>query len=299
MKREQAMRTGYWRRIAFLSVILAVICITAGTAWAEKSFLWHVSKGSRQAYLLGSIHLARESMYPLASAINKAYDRSEVLVVEADLTPEDQTRLQQRVLTEGMYPEGDSLVNHLSPRTIEKLKQKGYADGPLNRFKPWIAATMIQVMEFKRLGFNEQIGIDQHFLDKARGNKRIHPLEGLDYQFELLQGFTPEEQDLFLYSTLVELENTENFIENLIQAWVKGDTDAFGEILFKAYKDYPELESVADKLIFQRNRTMVDQLDKLMADGRTYFVVVGAGHLIGPKGIAARFKQMGYHVRQQ
>jgi uncharacterized protein YbaP (TraB family) len=103
---------------------------------------------------------------------------------------------------------------------------------------------------------------------------------------------------LFLYSTLVEMENTETFIENLMQAWETGDAETFEKILFKAYMDYPELESVAEKLIFQRNRTMVDQLDKLMNDGRTYFVVVGAGHLIGPKGILARFKQMGYNVRQ-
>jgi uncharacterized protein YbaP (TraB family) len=292
------MKTGIARRIIILTVALAALCVSAGTASAEKSFLWHVSKGTKQAYLLGSIHMAKQSMYPLSQTITKAYEKSAVLVVEADMTPEAQAGLQQRVLTEGVYPPEDSLLNHLSPRTIERLKPKGYAEGPVTRFKPWIVATMIQVMEFKRLGFDEKLGIDKYFLDKARGNKPVHPLESLDYQFDLLQGFTPQEQDLFLYSTLVEMENTENLMENLLQSWERGDAETFGKILFKAYMDYPELESVAEKLIFQRNVTMVDQLDKLMNDGRTYFVVVGAGHLIGQKGILARFKQMGYNVRQ-
>ena len=292
------MKTGYIRRTAVLAVILTVLFVSVGTASAEKSFLWQVSKGSKQAYFLGSLHLARESMYPLPQTITNAYDQSNVLVVEADITPEEQARLQQRVLAEGMYPEGDNLLNNLSPRTAEMMKQRGYAKEPFNRFKPWLAAIMIEVLEFQRLGFKEQLGIDNHFLDKARGNKPIHPLESLDYQFDLLQGFTKEEQDLYLYSTLVELENAETFVENLIQAWMKGDAEAFEQVFLKAYEDYPELHSVAETLIFQRNKTMADHMDKLMDDGRTYFVVVGAGHLIGPKGILARFKKMGYQVRQ-
>jgi uncharacterized protein YbaP (TraB family) len=186
------MKTGILRRIIVLTITLAVICVSVGTAAAEKSFLWHVTQGSKQAYLLGSIHLARESMYPLPQTITRAYDQSDVLVVEADMTADAQARLQQRVLTEGVYPPEDALINHLAPRTIEKLRKKGYAEGPVSRFKPWIVATVIQVMEFKRLGYDEKIGIDQHFLDKARGSKPIHPLESLDYQFDLLQGFSPE-----------------------------------------------------------------------------------------------------------
>lgn len=292
------MKREYIRRLVVLIIALAVLCVSAGAAEAEHSFLWKVSKGSKQAFILGSIHFAKQSMYPLAPAINNAFAKSDMLVVEADLTPEAQAQLQQRILSEGMYPQNDSLINHITPKTVEKLTQKGYANEQLYRLKPWLAATMIQVLEFKRLGFDEQIGIDQHFLDLARGKKPIHSLEGLDYQFDLLQSFSPQEQDLFLYSTLVELENTETLIQSMIKAWVGGDADALEEIILKAYKDYPELESVADKMIYQRNRTMVEKIEKLMGDGRIYFVVVGAAHLVGTKGILERFKQMGYKVDQ-
>ena len=48
----------------------------------SKSFIWEVSDGDSKIYLLGSVHIASEEMYPLASAIEDSYKKSDALVLE-------------------------------------------------------------------------------------------------------------------------------------------------------------------------------------------------------------------------
>ena len=54
-----------------------------------------------------------------------------------------------------------------------------------------------------------------------------------------------------------------------------------------------EIDKLDDKLLGQRNRAWIPQLEKLFARGNV-FVVVGADHLIGTRGVIATLRARGF-----
>jgi hypothetical protein len=51
-------------------------------------------------------------------------------------------------------------------------------------------------------------------------------------------------------------------------------------------------------LIDDRNARWVTRLSAMLAQHRTYFVTVGAGHIAGPRGLPALLAARGYRVEQ-
>ena len=84
--------------------ILIVLLIYALSLDA-KSLLYKVSSPSSTVYILGSIHLAKPELYPLERAIEEAYNKCDVLVVELDAeSRESMTVMQNAMMTLGTYP---------------------------------------------------------------------------------------------------------------------------------------------------------------------------------------------------
>ena len=82
--------------------------------------------------------------------------------------------------------------------------------------------------------------------------------------------------------------------QTLVKAWVDGDIAALErEALAPLRKSSPELFR---RLVTERNARWAQVLDqRLKGHGRTV-VVVGVGHLIGPDGVPARLRALGYSV---
>ena len=104
--------------IASLLAVALTASLAAQTAPApEKLFLWEATGAKGKAYLLGSIHLAREELYPLDPAIENAFAESETLVVEVDIE-KDQAAMQGRMLAAGIYLNGQTLEQQLPAVTV-------------------------------------------------------------------------------------------------------------------------------------------------------------------------------------
>ena len=66
----------------------------------------------------------------------------------------------------------------------------------------------------------------------------------------------------------------------------------------KSITDEKKFYPIYEKLIITRNRNMVSKIENYLQSKATYFVVVGAGHLTGTKGIIQLLKDRGYSVEQ-
>ena len=62
-----------------LLLLLVTLFTTAQPVKAE--LFWTYEKDGQQGYLMGSVHFANESFYPLDKKILDAYERSSILVV--------------------------------------------------------------------------------------------------------------------------------------------------------------------------------------------------------------------------
>jgi len=267
-----------------------------------KSFLWKVMSKSATVYVLGSVHMARNDFYPLPDKIEKSFDSSAVLALEADPTKAKDYGLLQMMMVKAIYPEGETLKGRLSKETydlaVQEVEQLGLPMEPFERSKPWFLALTIESMELMRLGFDPTNGIDVHFATEADGRKRIVELESFDYQIKMMNGFSEREQELFLIYTLKDLADLREGFNELINAWRTGDANAMETLVTRAFNESPELRPIFGKLITQRNREMSIKVGQFLSGKETVFVVVGAAHLVGKEGIIHILRGKGYSVVQ-
>ena len=269
---------------------------------SPKHCLWLVKTPQNKAiYLLGSLHVLNSDAYPLAKAIDEAYGQSQKVVFETDLAALMDPAAQGNMMSMGLYPEGQTLFQNISNAMQSSLKKKmTNLEMPLKdfaRFKPWFMAVSLTLMELQRLGFSLEYGIDVHFYGKATmDNKELVFLEPVDFQFELLGKMNAQDQKAFLGQTLKDLDIAAQMADDMLKYWKKGDVDNLHAILFKSFEDYPQIEN---RLIGQRNIQWVKKIEEMMTEDKNIFIIVGAGHLIGPGSVVALLKQKGYRVMQK
>ena len=157
---------------------------------------------------------------------------------------------------------------------------------------------MFTSVEFLKLGFDPNYGIDKYFLSKADGKKRILELESLDYQINLLSNFNDHDQELFLLLALKDANTQSQEVKELLQAWTSGDVKGLERIMTKSIDEDKRLSSIYEILINDRNKNMASKIADFLKMKESCFVIVGAGHLVGNKGIVEILKAKGYRVEQ-
>ena len=293
------------------AAVLSLVIILAGSSGAQeakqqagdKLFLWKVTSPTNTAYLLGSIHVATKDFYPLPAEIEKAYAASAALAVEVDLTKVDAAAMQAALMEKGTYPVGDSVAQHVPKETLAKMREyfdrKGMPGGALEQFRPWALSLTITMLEMQAMGYSAEHGIDKHFMD-ANDGKPIIELESADAQIELLSGFPEKLEAEFLGATLESMDDSKKLMGQMVQAWKTGDAALLERVtITDPLKQRPELKGVYAKMFDERNAKMAEKIEGFLKKReQSHFVVVGAGHLIGDKGILKLLAKKGYQVEQ-
>jgi hypothetical protein len=156
----------------------------------------------------------------------------------------------------------------------------------------------LEAMELLKLGFDPRYGIDMHFLSQAGDKKKILELEGLDYQFNLLSHLSEKEQESLLVYTLKDLRTIGQEIDNYVRTWTSGDIKGMESLIMKSITEDMRHSSLIEKFFYERNKNMVSKIEDLLKTKEISFVVVGAGHLVGQKGMIALLISKGYPVEQ-
>ena len=266
-----------------------------------KHCLWEIKTPANRVYLLGSLHLLKSDAYPLAPVIDSAYRNSQKVVFETDIGAMEESAVQDRMLSMAMYPEGQNLLQHISP-DMQKALQKKLADLglPLEQlvlFKPWFLAVTLTTLELQRLGFSPLSGVDVHYYGRARSDeKEIAYFESIDYQLDLLGNMSPDDQKSFLGQTLKDLEVAARMADDMMRYWQNGQAEKLHALLFKSFEEYPKIEN---RLLLQRNKDWVKQIETMLGGSENVFIVVGAGHLVGPQSVIDLLRKKGYKIKQR
>jgi uncharacterized protein YbaP (TraB family) len=292
------------RRRAALGAVLAVVScwLAAEVSAGGRHFLWEAKSDTATVYLLGSIHVATDRLYPLDEAIEAAFRGSDDLVVEVDLDKESPAQTQVLMMQRGAYGDGRTLETELPADVYalaaERFKNAGMPIGMFSKFKPWFAALTLTSLEVQRLGYDPKFGIDRHFLDLARGKIPVLELESFEEQIALIDGLSNLDQERFLVYTMEDLDTLSADMNGLFRSWRAGDAKAVEDILNRSVSDRPELAGMVRSFIDERNQRMLGKIIGYLESGNTYFVVVGAGHLVGDGGLIEQLRKKGYAVRQ-
>jgi uncharacterized protein YbaP (TraB family) len=149
-----------------------------------------------------------------------------------------------------------------------------------------------------KLGFDPNYGIDRYFLEKAAERKKILELESLEYQFKLFSALSGKDQESFLLYIVKDIKVLEQELDKLVKAWTTGDEKGIESIMTRSIKEDKRLIPIYEKLVVERNRKMVSKIEEYLKEKETFFVIVGAGHLVGNQGIIKLLKGKGFLLEQ-
>lgn len=256
-------------------------------------------KTGGRLYLCGTIHILRESDYPLAPGYEAAYADSDKLILELPPGSGSGTELASRMRELGLYSSDASLDSKISPELWEQVKDWGRTHGlgasSLNRYRPWFLSLIIASMEYAALGAQPDMGVDQHFEERAKKDgKPGEGLETVEFQLQMFAALSADMQRNLLEQTLSEVATMGEEYEKMIKAWKNGDITALHAMLFKEAERFPEL---MDLFLIDRNYTWIHALSEMLEKGEKNMVLVGAGHLGSSDGILSLLEDRGYRVR--
>jgi hypothetical protein len=281
-----------------LSLSLFVILHLSFININAKTFMWKVESENNTVYILGSIHYADSTLYPLDNQIEDAFNASKYLVLEIDLSNAN----PYNILKYANLPDTLTLAGAVDSSTYAKFsnsfEKHNIPKLAYYKFKPWFAVMTLQSLELVASGFAADYGLDMHFMQKAESeNKIIKELETIDFQMKVLDQLNDYTGD-YLEETLREMDMTGQQIDSLLIAWKVGDTAAVAKYMNQG-SDLKEFDQIMQKIDYDRNINMVKKIEDYLIDDKKHFIVVGAAHLIGEKGIISLLEKTGkYKIKQ-
>ncbi|MCP5344070.1 MAG: TraB/GumN family protein [Pseudomonadales bacterium] len=280
--------------------LLTLLCLLLSAHVHAASAVWQVSSEDNTIYLGGTVHLLRPSDFPLPEPFETAYQRSDELYFETDVAGLNDFAVQARMLQALTYTGTDSLRTVLTEETYQALNDHLTSTGMpiqmLEKFKPGLLVSTLQIMEFQKLGFTPQ-GVDTYFSARAIGDgKPVGELEPIDAQIDFISRMGEGKESEFVRLSLEELQEIPEAMTQMIDAWRRGDNDMLATLFVNDMKQvHPELY---DSLLLQRNNAWMLIVESMFQDADIEFVLVGAAHLVGEDGLLSQLQAKGYTITQ-
>ena len=253
-------------------------------------YYWKFTKANKTSYLLGSRHLG----VPLAKMPVKVKEqilKSSQVIFETP--PGDDS--------EDAPGDGSSLADKLGPKLWEKYKKLVGSKVAENveHGKPSVAILMLMMMYEDKTS-----ALDLEIEQLASDSKlKTGGLESSAFQSKLLE----ELLDVRMLKATIEGTTDRKTMEkdsfDDLQEYCAGTDDSPGmdahaikQMKDAGYTD-AEIKRLDERMLDERNLKWIPQLDKLFTAGNV-FVVVGADHLSGPKGVVKLMQAKGFKAER-
>lgn len=265
----------------------------------SQTSVWKVSKGQNTLYLCGTIHLLRESDYPLPKQYDSCFHQSQILVLETDIGAFDNPDVVSQLMKKAQYDDIRTLSTVLKPDVFAQLeaecKKLGLPLLSLNKFKPSMLIVTMAVFKMKQLGMTAD-GIDKYFYKKASNEKiKLGSLETLDEQIKLLTEMGNGDENNFIRYSLADFERMEKEMLLMINDWKTGKNKAFLSQIEELKQKYPAI--YADMLV-KRNQAWMPKIEKFLENAEVECIMVGSLHLHGSDGLLNQLLEKKYKIEQ-
>jgi uncharacterized protein len=260
--------------------------------------LWTVHSKDATAYLLGAIHILPPNVLWHTPAIDAAMDASDTFVFEAPIDDAGKAAIVEYIKAHGMLPDGTTL-----PSLLDDQGRKDYADAValtkapadrLDKMRPWLAEIVLETLYMEQQHYSPLSGVDRQILSLAQARGKT--LAYFETDAQQLAMLAPADQTLEVKEFDAGLRQFRSDIDSigpLVDAWSHGNPALVGRLMNKELDKEPGAKK---ELIDNRNDAWMAQLDKMLGEHRTYFITVGAGHLVGPHGLPTLLRAKGYQV---
>ncbi len=279
---------------------LLALCLLGSLSAHAAGPVWAIRGAHNTVYLAGSIHLLPEADAALPPAFARAYADSACLMMEIDLGKLDSAEALTTLLEHGGLPQGASLREVAGATRYARASAAATALGlpaiSMDHEAPWMVGLQLTELEYARLGFDPEQGVEQQLLRRARADhKSTAGLESLADEMSVFEALTPAAQLRFLDMVLDDLDDTADETRAVLAAWRRGDTARLATLLATEYRSFPALY---DALVMDRNRHWLPEIERLLQSDANCLVVVGALHLVGKGGLLEALRKDGHAPEQ-
>lgn len=307
---------------AMVMSVRLVLAVYDGADAGSQGLLWKVTNGKNTLYLLGTVHVDRSNVYPFHKSLRAALASAQTVIFELDFN--DQEGLAEFAAMQ-TYSDGTTLKDHISPElyasTVQVFADLGMSEEAVAAYKPWaLANSLMSLATQDETTTGAPMAIDLYLNSAAvNAGKQIDAVETYAFQSSIFDTLSPEYQEAYLagYVNLALIDDTlemteeqkkelqeameyqEKQMDAMMETWKAGDAAAFEEIFDKAavLESTDELNS---RLFTDRDPNMIEYAAKLLErEGEnTFFLAVGAGHMVDPGGIVGGLRALGYTVEE-
>ena len=254
----------------------------------DKSLLWEISGNglSKSSFLYGTIHMICVNDYFLSEKTKKAFNATESLFLEIDLSDPNELVFMQKAamsaeplskkLTAKQLSDLDIILRQITGMTIQQVDN-------------YSMLTVLSLISMKSFGCENLKFYEMEFIGLAKESKKsIGGLETMEAQIHFLnKAYSDDEMIAMLQET--NGEETEKMVQNYIN-----------ENLSELYKEIttPKLMTENSKkwMLEVRNENWAVKMPDVMKEKSTFFAV-GAAHLLGKEGLINLLRKAGYSVK--
>jgi len=285
--------------LAALSLAFLPVATRDTAAQVDAPALWRVAGPKGSVFLFGSFHLLPPDVKWRTPAVEGALNGAAVVVFETDLAAAQDPQASQALIARyGLLPPGQTLPSVL-PGSIRAELERAATDlrippPSLAPLRPWLAALTLAVQFAISQGFEPNKGVEQQAIAWAKASgKGLSSLETNESQLKVFADLTREQEIALLAVTLRQVREMPKMLGAMLAAYRKGDLVELERALNVGLDDFPMLRK---RILKDRHEKWLPQIEKMIADGRTHMIIVGAAHLVGPDSVIAMLRARGVKV---
>jgi len=308
--------SGFTRYVAaFATITLFTLLLVSGVAAARETAaspaLWKIDGEKGDIYFFGSFHILPKDLVWRTPALEAALAAAQQLDFEVDLDQAQNPAIMGDLVARyGFLPPDKSLRKMIAVEYRARLEavttELGLPIASVDRMRPWLAAlTITSLTALKQTqtrggkpdpsaSVNEQEGADLQLWNWAKANDKARgALETVESQIRIFSDLTPDQEIQYLIVTLQQVNRLKEDLETLLRAWQAGDLKRLDKELNGDTDHFPQMR---DALMTQRHAKWIPQIERMLADGRTHVVIVGAAHLVGKGSVIDLLRSKGLKV---
>jgi uncharacterized protein YbaP (TraB family) len=291
--------------IAILAFIAVAFCLSAqNNNYPTGSLLWKISGKdlTKPSYIIGTFHVMQGDYLDSIAGARKALDESEQVVGEIVMT--DMAAMAMQLMPKMTMPSDINYHQLYSEADYQFIDNKlisslGAGFNQMGMLKPQaIESAVVVLFCAKKIpNFNPQNLLDIYVQKEAlKKQKSVLGLEQADEQAEILFNAIPlqRQADMLLCFLKHDEQYVQREINKLFELYQNGNLFALDEMINDT--DFcPSTDEENAVILYNRNKRWMEKLPAVMKE-KPSFIAVGAGHLVGEKGILYQLQKAGYKV---
>jgi|GEM_PF-5727959 len=279
----------------------AVIPVAEDTG--GKGLLWEVSDGDTTVYILGSMPIGSDLIYPVSEKLDGLIKSSNVAVFEIDFGDLNGLKYMEAGKS---FTDGSTLGDYISDELLSRVRQIavenpqwGISGAVIDLMRPWALADIIIKTAYEkceRLKAQSET-VDAYVYRIAKDAKlKIRQLEGYRLRTDTMNNFSEYALEKYLQESVELYENGGSLqaLEDALIAWHERDTEAYEKIFYEGKLG----NSISKSLIQKGCDTSSQYVLKLLSQEKgQFFLTVNSEYIVGDSGVLKQLTSAGYDIK--